>query len=138
MRDDPLYRPLPDSFDPPPPAPVAPPVPRARTYSWCLATSTFLSLAAAAGALWFVVPKFAEVYEQVKIPMPAATLSIVALSRWACDYPWLVVAFIGGFPAWAGSWKGTAKTLGKILLPLGASVLLAAIGLGTLHPLVFS
>ena len=45
-----------------------------------------LSLLGASLLLWFVVPRFAEVFEQVKVPLPAPTVRVAALAEFAREF----------------------------------------------------
>lgn len=137
MKTDPLYRELPDSFEPPATAAAAAPARRSR-YSWGLALATFLWLGSAAAALWFVVPRFAEVYEQVKVPMPRVTLALIAASSGACQWPVLVGAAVLVASAWTGRWKGLPKALAKAFLPLALTVTIATLIVALFLPLIGS
>ncbi len=132
MKDDPLYRPLPDSFEPPPP-PAAPP--RKPGFSWCLALSVLLWFGGVLAALWFVVPKFAEVYEQIKVPMPSATLTILALSDLALRGWWAFAPASLALAAWTGTWRGRPATLLRVLVPLAFMATVGFVAFGLFLPL---
>ena len=136
MREDPLYRPLPDSFDPP--APATPPPLRRPGFSWCLALLAFLWLGSFTAALWFIVPKFAEVYRQVKVPMGDLTRHALDASRAACRYPCAFLLGVLLASAWAGTWKGRWKTAAKLLLPTALTITVGAIVVALFMPLIGS
>ncbi len=95
MKDDPLYRDLPETQDPSATAPAPP------RWNRTLAVEVFLWFAGVGAALWWIVPRFGEVYAQVKVPMPALTAGLVGLSRLACAYPaaWVFLALAASFAA---------------------------------------
>ena len=69
----------------------------------------------------YVVPKFAELFENMGAQLPAMTVFMLAVGLNAQKYAWLVllVLVVGGFLAWR--WKQSdrgAETIDKILLSL--------------------
>jgi type II secretory pathway component PulF len=46
-----------------------------------------------------IVPKFSEVYRQVKVPMPGPTELLMTLSDLACAVPWLIYPMVVLLPA---------------------------------------
>lgn len=135
MKDDPLHRPLPDSFDPPAPTPV--PV-RGEEYAWAVAVATFLWLGMSAAALWFVVPKFAEVFEQVKVPLPSLTTALVNASRIACEWPVPVGLGVVVAAFWSGRCKGRCRRAAAVLIPLALTLTVATFFVALFSPLVGS
>lgn len=126
MKDDPLYRPLPDSFDPPA-VEERPEPPGVSRFSWSLAGPTFLWLSGTLMALWFIVPKFAEVYGAVKVPLPHLTSYLLDVSWAAVRHP---VPFVLGallLSAWAGTWKGRWRAAARVLLPTALTLTVATI-----------
>ncbi len=138
MKDDPLYRPLPDSFDPPPAPGMAPAPPRVPGFSWSLAGATFLWLAGLMLALWFIVPKFAEVYGQVKVPLPRLTSRLIDVSWAAVRHPVPFVLGVLLLSAWVGTWKGWWRSGAQVLLPAALAVTVATIVCSLFLPLIGS
>ena len=115
MKDDPLFRELPDSFDERVPAEPPPPPPVRR---WDLALITLAYFGATAAGLMLVVPKFEEVFRQVKVPMPGLTLMVMTLSGYCCAHP-LLAAFVMTFvPASIHVWQPRAVSIGRVAIPL--------------------
>ena len=113
MKDDPLFRELPDSFGervPPPPAP--------RRLSWDLGISSLLWLTFPAVALLEIVPKFGEVYRQVKVPMPSITLTAMWLSEAAAVCPLALAFLISVASALLTRLEGRKAAVVRGLLPL--------------------
>lgn len=115
MKDDPLFRELPDSFDDRCPAPPTPP-PNVR--SWDVALTAFVSLAITAGVLMGIVPKFEEVFLQVKVPMPGMTLLLMTWSGIACDWPLLVAFLMTVVPASLQCMKPRWVSIARPLIPI--------------------
>ncbi|MBI3856320.1 MAG: hypothetical protein HY293_11580 [Planctomycetes bacterium] len=118
MKDDPLFRELPDSFDervPPPPPP--------RRLSWDLGIGALLWLAFPAVALLEIVPRFGEVYRQVKVPMPGITLTAMTLSEAAAACPMALAFLITVASALLTRLSGRGASLARIFLPLLGMVL---------------
>jgi hypothetical protein len=115
MKDDPLFRDLPDSFDervPPPP----PPEPRVRR--WDVALSAFTGLIGCAGILMFIVPRFGDVYRQIRAPMPGWTLMVLSLSDLALARPILAAIVITALPASIHAWNARVVALGRVAIPI--------------------
>ena len=115
MKDDPLFRELPDSFDERVPQAV-PPQPRVRR--WDVAFSVLSGLAGSAFILMRIVPKFGEMFRQVKVPMPSLTLMVMNLSDLACYCPILTAFLITVLTASVHAWHPRAIAIGRYLLPL--------------------
>lgn len=124
MSETPLYRDLPDSFDPPPPAPEAAAPSTYSDYSWKMSLSVFLASSGLLTLFWFITPKFVAVYEEVKLPLSALTLHVVLLSKIACRLPWVIGGFALAFAVWSGTWPDGLRRVARIALPL--LVLMAA------------
>jgi hypothetical protein len=132
MKEDPLYRALPDSFEPP--TPPAVPVRRRREYSYGLAFSMLLWWGTVLFTLWRFVPEFARVYAEVKLHLPWVTLIVVGASEIARAYAWGVAPVALGLTVWAGTWKGAAGTAGRLLLPLAYMATLAFLAFALFSP----
>jgi len=115
MKDDPLFRELPDSFDERVPPPAASPPP-AR--SWDLALATLGFFTATAAGLLLIVPKFDEVFRQVKVPMPGLTLMVTAVSEFCCTHPVLTAIVMTFVPASIHVWHPRAVAIGRVAIPL--------------------
>ena len=101
----PLYAPLPDSFEervlaPPPPA--DPPKPR---YSWLTAMAMGISLSVVGAIIVMIIPKFALVYEEVKVALPPMTRALVAFSVFVSTYPWVWLLGTIAVSWWMGGLK---------------------------------
>lgn len=111
MAEDALYRELPDSFD----ARVPAPTPWPSRHNWLLSLNTFIWLTLTAAFLLFVAPKFAVVFEQVKVPVPSVTRIVLGLSREAATHLWLMGILLAivcwGFGRLRGRWASLASTL---------------------------
>jgi hypothetical protein len=115
MKDDPLFRDLPDSFDervPPPP----PPEPRVR--KWDVALSAFTGLIGCAGILMFIAPRFGDIHRQIKVPLPSWTLMVLSLSDLALAYPILTAIVITALPASILAWNARVVALGRVAIPI--------------------
>jgi hypothetical protein len=88
MKDDLVFRALPDSFDER--CPAREPQPS----SWGTSLFAAVYLLSFAGMLIKIVPKFGEVFRQVKVPMPGTTLMLLWISDAACAVPWLVYPMV--------------------------------------------
>jgi hypothetical protein len=115
MKDDRLYQALPDSFDQRCPAP---PGPQRQPRTWGLSLGGALYLAVTTFILMKIVPRFEEVYRQVKIPLPAWTEALLALSRAACAWPWGVYAGILIIPAFLCRLKPRSAAAAQVLMPV--------------------
>jgi hypothetical protein len=115
MKDDPLFRELPDSFDervPPPP----PPEPRIR--KWDVSLSTFTGLTGCAGILTFIAPMFGHVFRQMKVPMPGWTLMMMQLSDLALSYPIGLAAVLTALPASIHACSARTVAIGRVAIPI--------------------
>jgi len=117
MRLDALYRELPDSFDERVPAPQ--PTPKPTGNRWVLAFGTFIYLLVTAAGLVWLVPKFSEVYDQIKIHVPLMTRVLLGLSRVTGTHLWLVGAVLALVPWGFGRLRGRWATLASILVSIG-------------------
>lgn len=115
MKDDPLFRELPDSFDERVPAP-APPPPRPKR--WDVALSVFTGLIGCAGILMVISPFVGHVFRQIKVPMPGWTLMMLNLSEVALAYPILTAILITGLPASVHAWNPRAVAIGRVAIPI--------------------
>jgi len=115
MKDDALFRELPDSFDervppePPPPAPVR---------RWDLALATLAYFGATAAGLLLIVPKFEEVFLQVKVPMLGLTLCVMSISGLCRTHPLLLAIVMTAVPASIHLWHPRAVSAARIVIPL--------------------
>ena len=114
MKDDPLYRALPDSFDERVPAiPEPPRIPK----TWDIVVMSFLFLLVAVGLLVGVIPKFADVYAQVKVPTVAMAKILFGLSRAVTHHLWIVGPALIVLPWSLGRLRGRGATLARYLIP---------------------
>ncbi|HVE39327.1 MAG TPA: hypothetical protein VNM14_05520 [Planctomycetota bacterium] len=101
--------------------------PEPKPRSWGTALYAALSLASLAGILMKIVPQFAEVYRQVKVPMPGATLILVSLSDMACAVPWLVYPLVVVLPV--GLSQLNKRTAWRVRAAIGLAYGLSAVGI---------
>src|SRR5436190_316880 len=122
MKNEPLFRALPDSFDERCPAPVAP---VRKATSWGISLFAGIYLASIAGILIHIVPKFGQVFRQVKVALPDMTRALLAISDAACAVPWLVYPAVILLPATVGrlSRKSAARAEVAIIVGFAASVI---------------
>jgi len=122
MKNDPLFRALPDSFDERCPEPAAP---ERKPTSWGISLFAGIYLASIAGILMHVVPKFGEMFRQVKVALPGITCALLAISDAACAVPWLVYPALILLPATVGrlSRKAAARAEVAIIVGFAASVI---------------
>lgn len=87
---------------------------RKRILAWtallffCVTTSVFI----------LVVPKFAEVFQQVRVPLPRLTLRIFGISGFCGAHPVLVALVSTGVPASVHGWNERAVAIGRIIIPV--------------------
>jgi type IV pilus assembly protein PilC len=78
-----------------------------------------IAVAVVLAIMTFIVPKFEEVFKQVKVPMPGLTLMLMGISNVIKDYWWAILAFPFVFlfvvKAW-GRTKGGRITIDRIKL----------------------
>jgi type IV pilus assembly protein PilC len=78
-----------------------------------------IAVAVVLAIMTFIVPKFQEVFKQVKVPMPALTLMLMSISDVIKNYWWAIVAtpfvFLFVIKAW-GRTKGGRLTIDRIKL----------------------
>src|SRR5436190_9046049 len=78
-----------------------------------------IAVAVLLAIMTFIVPKFEEVFKQVKVPMPGLTLMLMGISNVIKDYWWAIVAFpfvlMFVLKAW-GRTKGGRLTLDRLKL----------------------
>jgi hypothetical protein len=133
MKNDPLFRELPDSFDERVPEPPPPPPPVRR---WPLAFWTLACLGATAAGLLLIAPRFEEVFRQVKVPMPGLTLAVMSISGFCRAHP-ILMAFVMTFvPASIHVWHPRAVAIGRVAIPLLFWVMWAWMIVGLFCPLV--
>jgi hypothetical protein len=96
---DPLFRPLPDSYELPP-LPDPPPVVKGR--SWGATVGGLILLAVTFWGLLSLGPFFEEAYAQMQRPKPAATEVVLRLSQGLRS--WIIPAVLLGllYPWWLG------------------------------------
>jgi len=133
MKDDALFRPLPDSFNERCPAPAAP---ASNSRPWGLALLAGIYLASLAGIVMHIVPRFGEVYRQVKVPMPGATLALVSLSELALACPWLVYLAVLVLPACVLRVEQRAATRLELAIILGFAVTVVWVIWALFSPLI--
>jgi hypothetical protein len=133
MKDDALFRALPDSFDQRCPAPGSP---RPKPRSWGIALGGAIYLVVTTFILLQIVPRFDEVYRQVKIPLPSATEALLALSRAACACPLLVYALILIVPASLCRLSPKKAALAEVLMPVALVLVLGWIVVALFLPLI--
>lgn len=121
MNTDRLFRDLPDSFEEPK-AVEAPPPPPPSDFAWGLAASTLLWLGGTFGTLWLVVPRFADVFSQVRIQLPPLTMTVVSVSWFVCRLPWIFGGVALAVAAWTGVWDEKARRAARLLLPLAIAL----------------
>jgi hypothetical protein len=126
MKDDVLYRELPDSFDErvPPVQATAPP----KSHRWDISIGSLVCLLAPTGVLLAFVPKFADVYAQIKVHRPPLTSFLLGLSHFACEHLWLVGIALILIPWSLGRLKGRTASLATVII----SILGVAIPIGML------
>ncbi|HZE97264.1 MAG TPA: hypothetical protein VE981_09565 [Planctomycetota bacterium] len=95
-----------------------PPALPARTWDWRLALASFLGLSLICGILAAVVPKFAEVFEQVKVSMGSSIETILALSRGVREDVRLLPIGIVVFSIQTGTWTGRRAAIARVLIPV--------------------
>jgi hypothetical protein len=99
--------------------------------SWGTALFAAIYLASLAGVLMKIVPKFSEVFRQVKIPTPVATSLLMTLSDVACAVPWIVYPMVILLPAGLSRLDkrqaSVARTAISVGFALGAAGMLAAL-----------
>ena len=115
MKDDPLFRELPDSFDErvPPPAPPPP-----RLKRWDVALSVFSGLTGCAGILMVISPVVGHAFRQIKVPLPGWTVMTLSLSEMALAYPILTAILITALPASVHAWNPRAVAIGRVAIPI--------------------
>src|SRR5204863_3804053 len=78
-----------------------------------------IAVAVVLAIMTFIVPKFEEVFKQVKVPMPQLTLMLMGISGFIKDFWYVIVAFpfVFGFllKLW-GRTKGGRLTLDRLKL----------------------
>ena len=78
-----------------------------------------IAVAVVLAIMTFIVPKFEEVFKQVKVPMPGLTLMLMSISNVIKEYWWAIIAFPFVFlfilKAW-GRTKGGRLTIDRIKL----------------------
>jgi len=78
-----------------------------------------IAVAVVLAIMTFIVPKFEEVFKQVKVPMPGLTLMLMSISNVIKEYWWAIVAFpfvmMFVLKAW-GRTKGGRLTIDRIKL----------------------
>ncbi len=80
-----------------------------------------IAVAVVLSIMTFIVPKFAEVFEQVKVPMPGMTILLMGISKFILSFWWVIIiapilASIG-FNAW-GRTKGGRVTIDRLKLKI--------------------
>jgi len=79
----------------------------------CIAIAVVLCI------MTFIVPKFKEVFEQVKVPMPALTVVLMGISNFVLNFWWVIIALpiVSWFAvkAWSRT-KGGAITVDRLKL----------------------
>jgi len=78
-----------------------------------------IAVAVVLAIMTFIVPKFEEVFRQVKVPMPGLTLMLMSISNVIKEYWWAIVAFpfvmMFVLKAW-GRTKGGRLTIDRLKL----------------------
>jgi len=78
-----------------------------------------IAVAVVLAIMTFIVPKFEEVFKQVKVPMPGLTLMLMSISNVIKEYWWAIIAFpfvmLFVLKAW-GRTKGGRLTIDRIKL----------------------
>jgi len=133
MKDDPLFRELPDSFEERVPAPPPPPPPVRR---WDLALMTLVYFGITAVGLLLIIPKFDEVFQQVKVPMPSLTLCVVRISSFFRVHPVMFAALMTGIPASIHLWQPRAVSVGRVAIPVLFVVMWGWMVVGLFLPLL--
>lgn len=96
-------------------------VPSRRT----MAAVALVTFAGAGIALWFIAPRFAEIFEQAKFPMPEPTERVLSLMRFACGFPHVWVGITLCLPWWFHRKGGRLGEFGLIVMgSLGISLML--------------
>lgn len=112
---------------------AAPHVPADRSP---LALMTFAYFAATVMGLMLIIPKFGEVFRQVKVPLPALTLSAISIAKFCCAYPILLAVVMTGVPASIHAWSPRAVKVGRIAIPIFFVVMWGWMIYGLLLPLL--
>jgi len=89
-----------------------------ETGKWKLPVTALLCFGLTAAVLMKIVPRFAEVFSQVRVPMPALTLGLLGISRFCCAYPILVALIATGVPASIHVWHPRAVRIARVALPI--------------------
>ena len=83
-----------------------------------LVLMTFVWFAATATGLLLIVPKFGEVFRQVKVPMPGLTLWVFSIAETCCAYPILLAAVMTAVPASIHAWPPRVVSVGRVAIPV--------------------
>lgn len=96
------------------PLPLPPP-PLRRSGN--LAIVAFLGLAATAAVLLAVVPKFADVYVQVKVRLPAMTEFLFDVSAALCAEPWFAALLLISLPGSLSRLNDRQAAVARLVVP---------------------
>src|SRR5687767_5822765 len=97
-----------------------PPLPRTRD----VAILAFLGLVLTAIVLAAVVPKFGEVFRQVRVPMPGMTLFVMSLSDSILADRWAAALLLVALPASLSRLTPRQASVARILVPAAAVAVL--------------
>jgi len=106
------------------------------TWDWRLAFEAFLGLLLIVAALSTVVPKFGEIYRQVKIALPTRTAVLLDLSRDLTEEIWLVAFAVLAFTLEVGAWRGRKAAITRILIPVGTALVLGWMAFALFEPML--
>ena len=109
-----------------------PPVARSRA----VAAAGVLGLAILGGVLVLVVPKFAEVFRQVKVAMPESTLAVISLSEVLISHGWAAPLSLLAVYDFLSRLSPGQDKIARVVVPIVVVVLLGWMLFALFHPLL--
>ena len=88
--------------------------------------------------MYFLVPKFTDVYKQVKVAMPTSTVCVTHISDFICFYPWAWLLGTFAISLWIGRMVKSYRA-GRIAEWVAGAAFLVVMGLiawGLFQPLL--
>jgi type II secretory pathway component PulF len=82
-----------------------------------IALMLLLGFIATAIGVMEIIPKFGEVFRQVRVPMPSLTLMALSFSDFCRAHPVLVALLMTGVPASAHVWSDRAVAVARPVIP---------------------